>query len=202
LVGQILYVAAPTTVRTRGAGNRAVDLPRGRALQVADVQGETLILAPGPADADLLRAFGVSRIPRYTAAVSQVGADFLDASAWALFRHEGLRRLRERWPALRADEVERIFQGEPFTGMSLEQAEETVGVVTLSRDHQDGPDGPIDIWRIGRRPRSAELRLFTEGRERGVLARTFEQHLAGKTRAILRFRAGVLIAIDPPPSPP
>ncbi len=202
LVGRVLYVAARTTVRTRGAGNRSVDLPRGRAVVVSDVQGQTLVLVPCASDVDLLRAFGVSKVPRYTAALSQVGVEFLDAAAWALLRDECLKRLRERWPALRDDEITRIFGGEPFPGMSLEQAEEAVGAVALSRERQDGPDGAIEIWRIGRRPRSAELRLFTEGRERVAAAGTFEEYLAGRTRAILRFQAGVLVAIDPQPTLP
>jgi hypothetical protein len=200
--GQILYVATPTTVRTRGAGNLSVDLPRGRALLVADVVGETLVLSPSSADADLLRAFGVRRIPRYTAALTRVGIDFLDPPAWARLRDQAVGRLRERWPALSAAEAERIFQGEPFIGMSLDQAGEAVGSLAISREPQDSSDGPVETWRIGRRPRAAELRLYTEGRERGVGAKTFEQYLAGKTRAILRFRAGILVAIEPPSVPP
>ena len=60
-----------------------------------------------------------------------------------------------------------------------------------------GEDGAA-AWRVGRRPRSAELRLYTEARERGERARTFEEFLGTCTRAVLTFKGGVVVAIDPP----
>ena len=162
------------------------------------VKGETVILGPALSDVDLLRQFGVRRIPRYAATRTQIGSEFLSEPAWMEILEGERRRLRGRWPALTPDQADRILLGEPWAGMTLEQAEEAVGAVVFSRDQREGPDGAEETWRIGRRPRTAELRLYTEGRERGIRSRTFEDYLAGKTRAILRFRGGVLVSVDSP----
>ena len=195
--GGVLYVLNPTTVRTRGGGNLSVDLPRGQSVVLVAVGGDRAILAPGPADVSLLRAYGVRKPPRYTASTAQVAADFVPAAEWEKAREEGVRRLRDRWPDLSADLAGRIFLGEPFVRMTEEQAEEAVGRLVLARGPVPGEDGAV-AWTVGRRPRPAELRLYTEARERGARARTFEEFLAGRTRAVLRFRGGVLVAIDPP----
>ncbi len=42
------------------------------------------------------------------------------------------------------------------------------------------------------------LRQYSEGRERGNRARTFEGHLRERTRALLRIRDGLVVAIDQP----
>jgi hypothetical protein len=196
--GQVLHAARRVTLRTRGGGNLAVDLPRGRAVQVIALKGDAVILGPGQADADLLRQFGVRKIPRYAATREQIASEFLSPEAWAEVRERERRRLRERWPSLSADQADRILEGEPWVGMTLEQAEEAVGSVVFSRDRREGPRGVEETWRIGRRPRSAELRLFTEGRERGIRSRTFEDYLAAKARAVLRFRDGLLEAVEAP----
>ena len=196
--GQVLHAARLVTLRTRGGGNLTVDLPRGRAVQVVAVKGETVLLGPVRSDADLLRQFGVRRIPRYAATRTQIGSEFLPEPAWREILEGERRRLRGRWPDLTPDQADRILRGEPWAGMSLEQAEEAVGAVLFSRERRDGPDGPEETWRIGRRPRSAELRLFTEGRERGIRSKTFEDYLAEKTRALLVFRGGVLHSVDAP----
>jgi hypothetical protein len=81
--------------------------------------------------------------------------------------------------------------------MTVEQAEEAIGNVVLSRSPVSGEDGPI-AWTVDRRPRSAELRVFTEALERGGRARTFDDFVATKARAVVTFRGGVLISIDPP----
>ena len=197
LVGQILYVHNPTTVRTRGGGNLSVDLPRGQAVVLIELHGDRAILAPGPADAGLLRAYGVRRPPRYTTSPAQLTADFLPAPAWAKAREEGARPIREHWPALTADHVLKIFLGEPFVGLTEEQADEAVGRAVLVREPIAGEDGAV-TWTIGRRPRAAELRVYTEARERGARARTFEEFLSTRTRAVLTFRGGVLVSIDTP----
>ncbi len=197
--GQILHAARAITVRTRGGGNLGVDLPRGRAVQVVGLRGQTVLLEPISADADLLRQFGVRRIPRYAVPRASLQADFLDPGTWAALRDRELARLRARWPQADPMQIEKIFDGEPFIGMSLEQAEEAVGGVIFSREGRGAPEGHEEIWRIGRRARSAELRQWSEGRERGIKARTFEEYLAQKTRAELRFRDRILIAIDATP---
>jgi len=56
LVGQILYVLNPTTVRTRGS-SLGVDLPRGQSVVLVDLTADRALLAPGPSDASLLRAY-------------------------------------------------------------------------------------------------------------------------------------------------
>jgi hypothetical protein len=197
LVGGTLYVLNPTTVRTRGSGNLSVDLPRGQSVVLVSLAGDRAILAPGQADATLLRAYGVRKVPHYTIPASQLAKDFGTASQWGSAREAGVRRLRERWPDLSADLAGRIFLGEPFVGMTEEQAEEAVGRLVLARQTAPGPDGAI-AWTVGRSPRQAELRLYTEGRERGPRARTFEEFLATRTRAVLTFKSGALVAIDPP----
>ena len=195
--GSLLYAARPTTVRTRGAGNLSVDLPRGRALVVVDLRADTAILAPASHDAEMLRAHGVRRAPRYTASRRQIAADFLTAEAWAEALRDGVRRIRERFPSLTDDQAERMFLGLPWIGMTEEQAEETLGAVVLGRGPAPGRDGAT-AWTVGRRPRSAELRVYTEARERGRRARSFDEYLKTRIRATLRFEAGVLVAIEPP----
>ena len=185
-------------VRTKGSGNLSVDLPRGRTVVLRGISGDMALLAPAPADADLLRQFGVRRVPVYKVPRSQLEQDFVTLEAWQALREESTRRIRERWPGLAPLEVERILLGDPFVGMSVEQAEEAVGSVVFSREGRDGPGGKEEVWRIGRRSRAAELRQFTEGRERGVRARTFEEYLVFKTRALLRFRDGILVEISAP----
>jgi hypothetical protein len=197
LVGEVLYVLNPTTVRTRGSGNLSVDLPRGQSVVLVSLAGDRAILSPGQADASLLRAYGVRKLPRYTATAAQLAADFVSAPAWAKRREEGIRRLRDRWPDLPADRAGRIFLGEPFVGMTEEQAEEAVGRVVLARGPAAGQDGTV-AWTVGRRPRPAELRVYTEARERGARARSFEEFLATRTRAVLTFSGGVLVAIESP----
>jgi hypothetical protein len=194
LVGRVLHAARAITVRTRGSGNLIVDLPRGRAVQVVAVKGSTVLLGPSPPDADLLRQFGVRRIPTYTLPLERLRADFLSEEAWARARQEEMRRIRERWPALREDDAERILLGEPYPGMTVEQAQAAVGEVVFFKTTATEEE----VWTIGRRSRTAELRLFTEARERGIRARTFEEYLAVKARAVLRFRAGVLVSVEPP----
>lgn len=197
LVGQILHVAHPTTVRTRGSGHISVDLPRGRAVVLVELRSDAAVLAPAPPDGEMLRAYGVRRTPRYTAGRAQLLSDFLPAAAWQKARRDGVGRLRERWSALTQDQAERIFHGEPWVGMTEEQAEEAVGAVVLARGPVAGQDGAT-VWTVGRRPRPAELRIFTEARERGPHPRTFEEFLKGKARATLTFQDGVLASIDPP----
>jgi hypothetical protein len=198
LVGQILYAARPTTVRTRGSGNIAVDLPRGRALRFTGLSAAEVFLEPSPPDADLLRQFGVRKIPVYKLPRAQLAEDFVTAAAWEEMRTGGLRRLRDRWPALDDDRLLRILTGEPFLGMTLEQAEEAVGATVFFRETRGTPDGPEEVWTIGRRSRLAEQRAFMEGRDKGIRAATFDDYLRIKTRLILRFRNGVLAAIDTP----
>ena len=108
-----------------------------------------------------------------------------------------MRRLRDRWPDLAAPQAGKIYLGEPFVGMTEDQAEEAVGRLVLAREPATREDGTA-VWMVGRRPRSAELRLYTEARERGERARTFEEFLATRTRAVLTFKDGVVAAIDPP----
>jgi len=197
LVGQVLYVANPTTVRTRGNGNLSVDLPRGQAVVLVGLGADRVILAPAAPDAELLRAYGVRKLPRYTASSALLVGDFLPEQAWRKVRDEGVRRVRDRWPAITPEQAERIFRGEPYPGMTEDQAEEAVGPYVLARGPVAGQDAEI-AWHVGRRPRSAELRIYTEGRERGARARTFEEFLRTKVRATLTFRDGVLLSIDAP----
>jgi hypothetical protein len=192
----VLYVLNPTTVRTVG-GNLSVDLSRGQAVVLVSVSGDRAILAPGPSETSLLRAHGVRRPPRYRADTNVLTADFLAAPAWDRARREGVRRLRERWPDLTVERAGKIFLGEPFVGMTEAQAEEAVGRLVLAREPVPGGDGSF-AWKLGRRPRSSELRLYTEARERGARSRTFEEFLASRTRAILTLSDGVVVAIDPP----
>ncbi|MBI1950162.1 MAG: hypothetical protein HYS34_02210 [Acidobacteria bacterium] len=184
-------------MRTHGGGNLSVDLPRGQSVVLVSAGGDRTILAPGRADVSLLRAYGVRKPPRYTASAAQVAAYFVPAAEWEKASEEGVRRIRERWPELSADLAGKIFLGEPFVGMTEEQAEEAVGRLVLARGPASAGDGTA-AWSVGRRPRSAELRLYTEARERGARARTFEEFLAARVRAVLTFRGGVLVAIDPP----
>jgi hypothetical protein len=198
LAGETLYVLNPTTVRTRGSGNLSVDLSRGQSVVLVSLGGDRAILAPGPADATLLRSYGVRKLPRYTATTAQLAADFVTTPAWGRALEEGVRRLRDRWPDLSADVAGKVFLGEPFVGMTEEQAEEAVGRLVLVRGPAAGQDGAV-AWTVGRRPRPAELRVYTEARERGARARSFEEFLASRTRAVLTFRGGVLVAIQSPP---
>jgi hypothetical protein len=195
--GRVLYVLNPTVVRTRGGGNLSVDLPRGQAVVLVDRGPDRAILVPSDGDAGLLRAYGVRRVPRYTATPEQIARDFVPAAAWEKARAEGARLVRERWPALTPEQAGQIFLGWPFVGMTGDQAEEAIGRVVLAREAVPGDAGAV-VWKVGRRPRSSELRLFTESRERGTRARTFEEFLATKIRALLTFRGGILAAIDPP----
>lgn len=197
LVGEVLYVFNPTTVRTRGSGNLSVDLQRGQSVVLVNLTGDRALLALAQADMTLLRAYGVRKAPRYTAPTTQLAADFVSEAAWTRAREEGIRRLRDRWPDLPADQAGRIFLGEPFVGMTEEQAEEAVGRLVLVRGPAAGQDGAV-AWTVGRRPRSAELRVYTEARERGARASSFEEFLASRTRAVLTFREGVLVAIQSP----
>jgi len=192
----VLYVLNPTTVSTIG-GSLSVDLLRGQAVVLVSVSGDRATLAPGHAEASLLRAHGVRKPPRYRAEAAQLAADFLSAPAWEKARRDGVRRLRERWPDLTDDAAGKIFLGEPFVGMTEEQAEEAVGRLVLSREPAPGDEGS-SVWKVGRRPRSSELRLYNEARERGAPSRTFEEFLSSRTRAILKVSDGVVVAIDPP----
>jgi hypothetical protein len=175
----------------------SVDLPRGQAVVLVSVSGDRATLAPGGAEASLLRAHGVRKPPRYRAEAAQITADFLTAPAWEKARRDGVRRLRERWPDLSDDRAGKIFLGEPFVGMTEDQAEEAVGRLVLTREPAPGDDGS-SLWKVGRRPRSSELRLYTEARERGARSRSFEEFLSTRTRAILTVRGGLVVAIDPP----
>ncbi|HXH27546.1 MAG TPA: hypothetical protein VNL37_00775 [Candidatus Polarisedimenticolia bacterium] len=199
LVGRILYAARPTTVRTRGSGNLAVDLPRGRAVRLMGLSTEQAFLEPSPSDADLLRQFGVRKVPVYKVSREPLAEDFVTAPAWEEMRAEGLRRLRGRWPGLDDDRLLRILTGEPYLGMTLPQAEEAVGGLIFFRDTSSTPSGPEEVWTVGRRSRLAEQRSFMEGRDKGIRAATFEDYLRVKARFVLRFRDGVLVAIDTPP---
>ena len=178
-------------------GSLSVDLARGQTVVLISVSGDRAILAPGQAEASLLRAHGVRKPPRYSADATQLMSDLLTTPAWDRARKESVRRLSERWPELTVERVEKIFLGEPFVGMTEEQAEEAVGRLVLAREPVPGKAGSF-AWKVGRRPRSSELRLFTEARERGARSRTFEEFLATRTRAILTLRDGVVVAIDPP----
>lgn len=193
--GSILYAGSPLSVRTV-RGGMVVDLPRGRAVLLVKIEGETAILEPGPWDADLLRQYGVRRIPRYRVPLARLHADFLSRDAWERLAEKEVVRFRERWPGLTDDLAAHLLRGEPWIGMTAGQAEEAVGAVVFARE-SDGSEGR-DVWRIGRRSREAELRQYSEGRERRNRARTFEDHLRERTRALLRFRDGVLVAIDLP----
>lgn len=193
--GDILVAVRTTTVRTRGSGNIGVDLPRGRAVRIVEWRPDGVLIDPDPADAAMLRSYGVRKIPRYTATPDQIEKDFLPRSAWTLFRDTEIAKIGDRWPDLTADQAAAIFRGDPFAGMTIEQAEAAVGGVILERSA-----GPHDAetWRIGAKSRGAELRLFTEKRERGMKAGSFEEYLKTRTRAVLRFRDGRLAAVDPP----
>ena len=193
--GTILYAGTPLSVRTV-RGGMVVDLPRGRAVVLMKIEGENAILAPGPWDADLLRQYGVRSIPRYRVPVARLHADFLTRDVWERQAAEEATRLRERWPDLSDDQAARLMRGEPWVGMTAEQAEEAVGAFVFARE-SDGPESG-EVWRIGRRSRAAELRQYSEGRERGKRARTFEGHLRERTRALLRIRNGLVVAIDQP----
>jgi hypothetical protein len=195
--GAILFAGRPVGVRTL-AGGLVVDLPRGRAVKLVEFQGDTAILEPSPPDADLLRQYGVTKIPRYRISRSRLRTEFLDGDAWERLRATEIERHLARWPKLTPDQAARLVGGEPFLGMSLEQAEEALGEVVFSRSRRETARGPQTVWRIGRRSRAAELRQFTEGRERGIRTRTFEDYLLVKTRALLRFEDGILMAIERP----
>ena len=108
-----------------------------------------------------------------------------------------MRRLLKRWPDLGEDRAGRIFLGQPFVGMTEEQAEEAVGPLVLSREPVQGESGTV-VWKVGRRPRTAELRLYNEARERGRQARSFEEFLSGRVRALVTVRAGVVASLGPP----
>jgi hypothetical protein len=192
----VLYVLNATSVRTVGSG-LSVDLARGQAVVLISVSGDRAILAPGHAEASLLRAHGVRKPPRYRADTLQITTDFLAAPAWEKSRREGVHRLRERWPDLSAESAGKIFLGEPFVGMTEDQAEEAVGRLVLAREPMPG-EARTSAWKVGRRSRASELRLYTEARERGKHSRTFEEFLATRTRAVLTLRDGVVVAIDPP----
>src|SRR5262249_9465793 len=103
LIGQTLYVLNPTTVRTRGGGNLAVDLPRGQVVVLVSLAGDRAFLSPSPSDAGLLRAYGVRKTPRYSTTVAQLAADYLPRQAWEKSREEAVRRLLKRWPDLGED---------------------------------------------------------------------------------------------------
>ena len=62
-VGRLIVAARSTMVRTKGSGNLSVDLPRGRTVVLRGISGDMALLAPAPADADILRQFGVRRVP-------------------------------------------------------------------------------------------------------------------------------------------
>jgi len=196
LVGQVLYVLNPTTVRTRGGG-LAVDLPRGQSVVLVDLSADRALLAPGPSDASLLRAYGVRKPPRYVATPSQIATDYLPRPAWDKARETAVRRLLDRWPDLTPDQALRIFLGQPFVGMTEAQAEEAVGSLILSREPVAGEAGAV-VWKVGHRPRSSELRLYNESRERGRRAATFDGFLSTRVRAVLTLRAGVVAAIEAP----
>jgi len=196
LVGQVLYVLNPTTVRTRGA-SLGVDLPRGQSVVLVDLTADRALLAPGPSDASLLRAYGVRKPPRYVATPSQIAADYVPRPAWEKARETAVRRLLERWPDLTPDQALRIFLGQPFVGMTEVQAEEAVGPLVLSREPVAGEAGAV-AWKVGHRPRSSELRLYNESRERGRRPPTFDAYLSTRVRAVLMLKAGVVTAIEAP----
>jgi len=196
LVGQVLYVLNPTTVRTRGGG-LGVDLPRGQSVVLVELSTDRALLAPGPSDASLLRAYGVRKPPRYVATPSQIAADYLPRPAWEKARETGVRRLGERWPDLTPDQALRIFLGQPFVGMTEAQAEEAVGPLVLSREPVPGDAGAVR-WKVGRLPRSSELRLYNESRERGRRPATFDDYLSTCVRAVVTLRGGVVAAIEAP----
>jgi hypothetical protein len=173
-----------------------VDLSRGRAVVLMEIEGENAILAPAPWDVDLLRQYGVRKIPRYRVPVVRLLADFLAREVWERLAAEEAVRLRERWPGLSDDQAARLMRGEPWVGMTAEQAEEAVGAFIFARASDGSESG--EVWRIGRRSRAAELRQYSEGRERGNRARTFEGHLKERTRALLRFQDGLVVAIELP----
>jgi hypothetical protein len=195
--GTILFAGQLVSVRTVRSG-LVVDLPRGRSLVMVEFKGDSAILEPSPPDADLLRQYGVTKIPRYRVSRSRLRTEFLDGDAWGRLRRSEIERYLAKWSALTPDQAERLVEGEPFLGMSLDQAEEALGRVLFSRRRRDTAEGSRTVWRIGRRSRAAELRQFMEGRERGIRARTFEDYLRIKTRALLRFEDGVLVAIERP----
>jgi len=196
LVGQVLYVLNPTTVRTRGS-SLGVDLPRGQVVVLVDLSADRALLAPGPSDASLLRAYGVRKPPRYVATPSQIAADYLPRPAWEKARETGVHRLLDRWPDLTPGQALRIFLGQPFVGMTEAQAEEAVGPLVLSREPVAGEAGAV-AWKVGHRPRSSELRLYNESRERGRRPATFDDYLSTRVRAIVMLRGGVVSSIEAP----
>src|SRR5439155_7485836 len=127
-------------VRFRCKGNFSIDLPHGQLVVLIDLRADHAFLAPPPPDVELLRAYGVRKIPRYTASAAQLAHDFLAGPAWDKVRDEGIRRVRERWPSLTLEQAARIFRGEPYIGMTEEQAEEAVGPLVLARDSGAGRD--------------------------------------------------------------
>jgi hypothetical protein len=196
LVGQVLYVLNPTTVRTRGS-SLGVDLPRGQSVVLVDLTADRALLAPGPSDASLLRAYGVRKPPRYVATPTQIAADYLPRPAWEKARETAVRRLLERWPDLTPDQALRIFLGQPFVGMTEAQAEEAVGPLVLSRAPVAGESDAV-AWKVGHRPRSSELRLYNESRERGRRPASFDDFLSTRVRAVLTLRTGIVAAIEAP----
>jgi hypothetical protein len=196
LVGQVLYVLNPTTVRTRGA-SLGVDLPRGQSVVLVDLTADRALLAPGPSDASLLRAYGVRKPPRYVATPTQIAADYLPRPAWEKARETGARRLLERWPDLTPEQALRIFLGQPYVGMTEAQAEEAVGPLVLSREPVPGVAGAV-AWKVDRLPRSSELRLYNESRERGRRPATFDGFLSTRVRAVLTLKAGIVATIEAP----
>jgi len=81
--------------------------------------------------------------------------------------------------------------------MTEAQAEEAVGPLVLSREPVAGETGVV-TWKVGHRPRSSELRLYNESRERGRRPATFEDYLSTRVRAVLTLKAGVVAAIEAP----
>jgi hypothetical protein len=197
LVGQILYVLNPTTVRTRGGGNLTVDLPRGQSVIFVQLAGDHALLDPSPSDAGVLRALGVRKMPRYVITLAQLTADFVPRPAWEKAREAGVRRLVGRWPDLTPEQAARIFLGVPYVGMTEGQAEEAVGPLVLAREPVPGEASAV-TWKVGRRARSAELRIYNEARERGQHARTFEEFISTRVRAVLTLRNGFVERIDSP----
>ena len=132
----------------------------------------------------------------HVATAGQISYGVVDTGA-ALKRCVEAIMALERWPDLTSDQALRIFLGQPFVGMTEAQAEEAVGPLVLSREPVAGEAGAV-AWKVGRLPRSSELRLYNESRERGRRPPTFDGFLATRVRAVVTLRAGVVAAIEAP----
>ncbi len=89
--------------------------------------------------------------------------DFVSEAALAGIREAKMKEYAERWPGLTPDQALMIFSGQPFLGMTPEEAQEAVGWLVHRRSKRLTKEGEEELWEVGKRSMGAQATTELKG---------------------------------------